>query len=149
MICTIRIPDVLQARIDSAAGDESRSKWILEACRMRLDVESSKRPEPEPVTGRKAQKDTSYGAGDASAASVTAKGDSQPRPTMDSLRAICAGKIEAKPPSGTPSDPTEVPICGKTWWEDGEQYECLMDAGHREGLSGKHGLRGMVQRLED
>jgi hypothetical protein len=37
MICTIRIPDVLRARIDSAAGDGKRSEWILEACRMRLD----------------------------------------------------------------------------------------------------------------
>jgi len=40
----------------------------------------------------------------------------------------------------------EIPICGKRWWEDGTQYECLMDKGHREQ---KHGLRGMVQRMED
>jgi hypothetical protein len=40
----------------------------------------------------------------------------------------------------------ETPICGKSWWEDGEQYECLMDKGHREQ---KHGMRGMVRRLED
>jgi hypothetical protein len=42
----------------------------------------------------------------------------------------------------------DVPICAKTWWEDGEQYECLMDKGHREALLGKHGLRGMVQRID-
>jgi hypothetical protein len=39
----------------------------------------------------------------------------------------------------------EIPICGKKWWEDGEQYECLMDKGHKEQ---KHGLRGMVRRLD-
>lgn len=94
MICTIRIPDVLQGRIDKETGDNGRSKWILDACRMRLDGGSSKRPEPESLAERNAQKDTSYGAGDASAASVMAMGDSQPRPTMQALRDICAGNME-------------------------------------------------------
>jgi hypothetical protein len=40
----------------------------------------------------------------------------------------------------------ETPICGKTWWEDGTQYECLMDKGHRDQ---KHGLRGMVRRIDE
>lgn len=25
----------------------------------------------------------------------------------------------------TKSDLPEIPVCGKRWWEDGEQYECL------------------------
>jgi hypothetical protein len=37
MLCPIRIPDVLQARIDAVAGKGKRSAWILEACRIRLD----------------------------------------------------------------------------------------------------------------
>lgn len=40
----------------------------------------------------------------------------------------------------------EIAICGKTWWEDGEHWECLMDAGHKES---KHGMRGMVRKLGD
>jgi hypothetical protein len=40
----------------------------------------------------------------------------------------------------------EVPICGKTWWEDGEQYECLMDKGHK---ALKCGQRGMVRKVEN
>jgi hypothetical protein len=39
----------------------------------------------------------------------------------------------------------EIPICGKKWWEDGEQYECLMDAGHK---SLKCGQKEMVRRIE-
>lgn len=39
----------------------------------------------------------------------------------------------------------EVPMCRFSWWEDGEQYECLMDKGHK---SVKHGQAGMVQRVE-
>jgi len=39
----------------------------------------------------------------------------------------------------------EIPICGKTWWEDGTQYECLMD----KGVHTKHGIRGMVRKVED
>ena len=38
MVSSLRIPDVLRARIDKAAGGSGkRSEWILEACRMRLD----------------------------------------------------------------------------------------------------------------
>jgi hypothetical protein len=68
----------------------------------------------------------------------------QPDRAQD-LREICAGNIlgvKYEPVLG----PIEIPICGKRWWEDGTQYECLMDKGHRDQ---KHGLRGMVQRLEE
>lgn len=64
---------------------------------------------------------------------------------MADLRAICAGTIVTQDSVASGFDMVEVPICGKKWWEDGENYECLMDAGHREQ---KHGLRGMVRRLE-
>jgi hypothetical protein len=67
---------------------------------------------------------------------------------MQALRDICAGKLPQLTPSMQDSlRVAEVPICGKTWWEDGEQYECLMDAGHREALANKHGLRGMVRNI--
>ena len=64
--------------------------------------------------------------------------------TMDYLRAICAGNLNAPFDSNTPI--VEIPICGKTWWEEGEHYECLMDKGHRNP---KHGIGGMVRRLDD
>ena len=88
------------------------------------------------------------------------------KPDMQALRDICAGKIEPRnkeeflagfghamatgtllkqelQPMGF-YERSEVPICGKKWWEDGEHYECLMEA----GLHAKHGLRGMVRRLD-
>jgi hypothetical protein len=40
----------------------------------------------------------------------------------------------------------EVPICGFKWWEEGANFECLMDKGHKIP---KHGQRGMVRRLDD
>jgi hypothetical protein len=77
------------------------------------------------------------------------------KPDMQALRDICAGKIDlghiptraGGAVCGDDSGLTnsEIPICSKTWWEDGEQYECLMDKGHRET---KHGMRGMVRRLD-
>ena len=68
------------------------------------------------------------------------------KPNMQDLRDICAGKtIQQVFTDIQNREPAEIPICGKTWWEDGEQYECLMDKGHREL---KHGMRGMVRRLD-
>lgn len=64
---------------------------------------------------------------------------------MQDLRDICAGKVQVREKSAGDAGAAEIPICGKTWWEDGEQYECLMEAGHKES---KHGMRGMVRRLE-
>jgi hypothetical protein len=137
MICTIRIPDVLQARIDAASAEVGRSKWILEACRLRLDRDSS-------VVEQRG-------------AIVTKATGSIPvpdsKPDMQALRAICAGKLPGDMPSGATgyklslNDEAiiEVEFCGKTWWEDGEQYECLMDKGHK---ALKCGQRGMVRRIE-
>lgn len=77
--------------------------------------------------------------------SVTAK------PDMQALRDICAGKglsfMEIDIPQGEHGTAArvEIPICGKTWWEDGEQYECLMDKGHKNP---KHGMAGMVRKLD-
>lgn len=77
------------------------------------------------------------------------------KPNIQALRDICAGNLPAPPivvgittPNGNHydfPDAAEVPICGKTWWEDGEQYECLMDAVHKNL---KHGQGGMVRRLD-
>jgi hypothetical protein len=55
------------------------------------------------------------------------------------------GASLTQPYGGIARGTIEIPICGKTWWEEGEQYECLMDKGHKES---KHGIRGMVRRLE-
>ncbi len=140
MICSLRIPDVLQARIDTVAGKEGRSKWIIEACRMRLDqgAVAGTTPGPERYAGK---------SGSTPEAST--------KPTMHELRLqdlrdICAG-AKRPPVSSEPLDSidthggAEVPICSKKWWEDGTQYECLMDKGHKEQ---KHGLRGMVRALD-
>lgn len=37
-------------------------------------------------------------------------------------------------------------VCGKTWWEDGEQYECLMESGHRNP---KHGQGGLSRKIDE
>jgi hypothetical protein len=127
MICTIRIPDVLQNRIDMAAGDNGRSQWILEACRMRLDLGSDLVERAHLAQG-------------------------EPKPDMQSLRDICVGNIRRTPEvlvrpefSAQPASP-EIAICGKTWWEDGENYECLMDKGHK---ALKCGQRGMVRNITE
>jgi hypothetical protein len=71
--------------------------------------------------------------------------------TMQGLRDICAGRIVTEIDLGMEQvrgkiAQVEIPICHKDWWEDGEHFECLMDAGHREI---KHGLHGMVRNLDD
>jgi hypothetical protein len=43
-------------------------------------------------------------------------------------------------------EPAEIPICGHKWWEDGERYECLMDAGHKNP---KHGQKGLIHLITD
>lgn len=69
------------------------------------------------------------------------------------LRDICAGIIKSEEEhhstllgAGLIDSEHEVAICGKTWWEDGTQFECLMDAEHR---STKHGQGGMVRKIDD
>lgn len=67
-------------------------------------------------------------------------------PTIQELRDICAGKLPvALAIQERTAILSEIPMCLKDWWEDGEHYECLMDQGHREQ---KHGMRGMVRRLD-
>jgi hypothetical protein len=119
----VRYSNILLARIDSAAGEGKRSEWILEACRMRLEG--------------------SRGIGEATSSSNEHELPDSSKLDMQDLRDICAGK--PAPFVGIPVYLSEITICGKTWWEDGEHYECLMDKGHREQ---KHGLRGMVRRLD-
>lgn len=75
-----------------------------------------------------------------------------PKPDMQGLRDICAGQVTqvsassaaAHPYKGIDRGSIDIGICGKTWWEDGEQYECLMDKGHKEL---KHGMRGMFRSV--
>ena len=135
VLYAVRMPSDLKRLIDSAAksGGGTTSQLVIAACWKYLDGGSSKHPESEPVMGRNTQKDTGFGARDASAASVTAVGDSQPRPDMAALRSICTGEII--PANSTPIGvPIEVkwPLCPhKEWAEDGEQYRCRLQAGHK------------------
>lgn len=53
----------------------------------------------------------------------------------------------SKPTTPLPdAQPTtaEVAICGYAWWEDGAEYQCLMDRGHK---AAKHGQHGMVVKI--
>lgn len=133
-----------------AAGSEGRSKWILDACRMRLD-DSTKSGDSSVVEQR-------------SSSPLVAGSSPAPRskPNMEALRAICARKgvgdertlgnngddncsgLGGDMPSILPM--AEVPICGKTWWEDGENYECLMDKSHK---TPKCGQRGMARNITE
>lgn len=36
--------------------------------------------------------------------------------------------------------PVESTPCGKTGWEEGEHYECLMTKGHKAIKCGQHGM---------
>jgi hypothetical protein len=80
MVSSLRIPDVLRARIDAAAGEGKRSEWILEACRMRLDGEGPH---------RLARDGNQSGARFDSAAVP-------PKPDKQALRAICASKLKSE-----------------------------------------------------
>jgi hypothetical protein len=74
------------------------------------------------------------------------------KPDMQALRDICAGKTnrltyeETVAAVGLPENAEEIPICGRIWWEEGDHWECLMDAGHK---SPKHGQNGMVRRIDE
>lgn len=132
MICTIRIPDVLQAMIDQAADKGERSNWILEACRMRLDSGDSSKVEQRP-------------------SSPQVEGSiPSPRSNIQDLRDICAGKVagvgvhERMEQVPTTTVSAEIPICGIEWWEESEHWRCLMDKGHK---SFKHGMHGMVLNI--
>jgi hypothetical protein len=65
--------------------------------------------------------------------------------SRQSLQDICDGKLPITSAAPFDVEKVEIPICGKLWWEDGTQYECLMD----KGVHTKHGLRGMVRKVED
>lgn len=71
------------------------------------------------------------------------------KPTMQSLRDICAGSSKQLQNFHDEEllHGIEIPICGFKWWEEGEQYECLMDAGHSIPL--KHGRNGMVRKVDE
>lgn len=129
---TLRMPVALLSRIDAHARKNgmTQAQVVIQACRQYLDP------------------DVPYMAPSTPAG----------KPDMAALRAICSGEMPATMGVEAISDrdtrerivanlhrvAAEIPICGKTWWEDGEHYECLMDAGHKEA---KHGFRGMVRRI--
>lgn len=149
---SIRMPAVLKARVRAEADKQGvkLAEFVAEACRMRLDGDVAQSVEPK--GGQ-----TAY-AGSSSAVFTTACywcGPIDPSkshmcsPIPQSLRDICAEKVAGDMPKGyklsVGDDPIiEVEFCGQTWWDGGEQYECLMAAGHREA----HGLRGMVRKLD-
>lgn len=131
---TLRMPADLKRllEVEAVRRDESLAQVIIGAGWAYLeDGGSSKRPEPEPSAGRTAQKDASHGAGDASAASVTAMGDSQPRPFMNPAME----KFMAREPiSSAVVVPEAIILCPKQWpWVDGdnEMYHCALHEGHK------------------
>lgn len=112
----MRVPEVLLAQINAAAGDE-RTKWILEACRMRLD---GGRPEVS-ESQTPATQDASLVI----------------QPLAD-LRAIAAGSLPARTSSEFLDDadvqlPEARALCPKVGFNetDGESYRCKLARGHR------------------
>ena len=84
----MRVPDVLLARIDTAASGE-RTKWILEACRMRLDkTGSGEEPQTHQTTG------VGTGLGQLPDNRESSALTSPTTPNMAALREICAGNLE-------------------------------------------------------
>ncbi len=85
----MRVPEVLLARINAAAGDE-RTKWILEACRMRLDGVAGidKSAVSKGTTGSQTL-DTGTNVKSPAEAKEP---QTPPKPDMQALRDICAGK---------------------------------------------------------
>lgn len=132
---TLRIPKILLSRLDAYADnhDMTRAQLVIEACRAYLDDDSgSLEMYGKPLT-----------VNDVNSADFGVVVNRSPGavPDIQALRDICAGKVAV-----TDHEPqAEIPMCMKTWWEDGEQYECLMDKGHKEL---KHGQRGMVRKID-
>lgn len=169
VMCAARLPETLIKRIDSAAasGGVSRAQFIAEACRMRLDGDVADRAPVRGSQSTAAVLSPELAVAGSSPAVSTKPGMASSRDGLEcvqcgeldgkhktdcpALREICAGKIGSKTmafsdiPIIVAGEGNIRPICGKTWWEDGEHYECMMDKGHREQ---KHGLRGMVRVLE-
>lgn len=153
----VRVPEILLSRIDKDAGDGERSKWILDACRMRLD--GLAHGPNDPHVGGAAQSASSFTQGNTKSLGLTEEFENGEQPPltneekMQALRYICAGADKRVAAAGVhgladllrDKPNFEIPICGKDWWEDGDHFECLMDAGHREQ---KHGMRGMVRKLD-
>ena len=114
---SIRIPDVLYGRI-KAASDGSMAEWILEACRMRLDGDTSVAEE----------------------AGGTSVGGSIPppqsiKPDMQALRDICAGKIGEAVYSDSPP---LIPFCTYTEYDGttGQNMKCGL---YQHGSKQRHG----------
>ena len=108
MICTIRIPEIVQARIDSAAGGGKRSEWILEACRMRLDGDTSVAEEA---------------GGFSVVGSIPAPLST--KPDMQVPRDICAGTVAIESKPFEPEEPA-IRVCGFRAYNevDGDTYTC-------------------------
>lgn len=124
---TLRMPIVVLSRLEaySRKNGMTQAQAVIQACREFLD------PAKPYMIERRSVADQVH---DLSAPVILEHLDD----AADVRR-----KLQCAINSLSPSH--EIPICGKAWWEDGEQYECLMDAGHREA---KHGMRGMVRRLD-
>ena len=95
----MRVPEVLLARINAAGGGD-RTKWILEACRMRLDAGG--RARASDVKTENAGGDhikVTHHAGQQTP-------DPSSKPNMASLREICEGKMPLD------ADPGQCFSCG-------------------------------------
>ena len=146
---TLRIPKDLRRLLEAEAArtECTLAATVVNMCWMGLEVRGGGLVNCPPA------KERLKGATLVPATHGQVGGDERLPPDMQVLREICAGKLPGDMPKGATGyklslgdEPiVEVEFCGKTWWEDGEQYECLMDKGHKEL---KHGMRGMVRKLD-
>jgi hypothetical protein len=137
VMCATRLPEMLVKRIDAKAKSLGRSRAHITELALReyLDGGSASAvnrdslevapQEPPPILSVKA------------ALLATIPG-LKTCATID--KPLTMAVVESHNPS------PEIPMCLKTWWEDGCRYECLMDKDHREI---KHGQRGLLRRLDD
>jgi hypothetical protein len=128
VMCAARLPEMLVKRVDAAAASAgvSRAQFIAEACRMRLDgpivgkvvsVGTIQPPDNLPPLPYYQVESTDY------------PGLERRKTDTQRLRDICAGKIDIMIPSDGAPEP--VLCTHKEWAEDGEQYRCRLQAGHK------------------
>ena len=129
---TLRLRTDLKRLLETAAksGAVSLPSLIADACWKYLDIDGGVETEPH----RNMAETLS------SVRSANGWPAEPSKPSMDALRAICAGDIETtdlSQPAITDSsrgraDITETSACShKEWAEDGEQYRCALTAGHK------------------
>jgi hypothetical protein len=104
----MRVPEVLLARINAVAGDE-RTKWILEACRMRLDGDAG--AAESVCASKRVAEGHSFGGCPSGRTGWFESITPATKPDIAVLRAICAGQpVEADEGAWTN---LELPPCSE------------------------------------